>query len=605
MDRILRDIKKIRTGPSYKRKGGDTDPFLIFIVIIFIIIVISAVYIVTRDDDNNNGGGLGFGDDFSKRIPSISNVNSYKVLNPNPFGISPVDEIDRDLEKISQNIDIFIEWDNELTNSNLNEIIFKHYVDGKLKSKDNISEKTEIDKIFYGSERVKYKINNVDKRDNTLFSLIGKNKIKIIGYYRTSDNEKTEIPLYDGGLGIYITLEDLRDTVMHDKKQCLAPRWMIDLKGEDDTEVNEHNIGCRRDYGAWYGDSYQKDGKTWINKEWDCESTTGYARFVKPDGTVKKRTECSHMVDGTCKGSFKKNCEWRYKNYKINSYENEYADATDPGSEYENVDWKHNFNDYDNGGTCNNKVKVKFKFGSGDSNQQTMYIGKGTVGSDGNRSWDSIIKKTDGSDYNTIDDAVELNLEISDNKYVPVPGTDNMIEYSKVIMLYFEEDGQNYYLKINGTNTGFEFSPVKSRIEKYRFSESQNGTGEQTHWPWDPSDNCQKTADGYYCCDWNKGCNAEYECLFGEQNDTRCANMNATLEGCFKDAKEKYKKNGNMGEFDDCKPTNACTSGLSWMVILDKCVTPTVKSVLTVFPSCDVNETPIIFPYPSAGPRGS
>ena len=60
-----------------------------------------------------------------------------------------------------------------------------------------------------------------------------------------------------------------------------------------------------------------------------------------------------------------------------------------------------------------------------------------------------------------------------------------------------------------------------------------------------------------------------------------------------------------MGVFDNCKPANACTSGLSWTVILDKCVTPNVKSVLTVFPSCDGNETPIIFPYPNAGRRGS
>lgn len=601
MDRILRNIKKIRTGPSYKRRGGDTDPFLIFIVIIFIIIVISAVYIVTRDDDNNNGGGLGFGDDFSKRIPGISNVKSYKVLNPNPFGIIPVDEIDRDLEKISQNIDIFIEWDNDLTNLKLNEIVFNHYVDGKLKSEDKISEKIEIDKIFNDSGRVKRKINNVDKRDNTLFSVIGKNKIKIIGYYGTSDNEKTEIPLYDGGLGIYITLEDLRDTVMHDKKQCLAPRWMIDLKGEDDTEVNEHNIGCRRDYGAWYGEQYQKDGKTWINKEWDCESTTGYARFVKPDGTVKKRTECPHRVDGTCQGSFKKNCEWRYKNYKINSYENEYADATDPGSEFENVDWKHNFNDYDDGGTCNNKVKVKFKFGSSNNIEQTMYIGKGTVGSDGKRSWDSIIKKTDGSDdYNTSADAVELNLEISDNKYVPVPGTANMIEYSKVIMLYFEEDDQKYYLKINGTNSGFEFSKVKSRIEKEKFSKNVNGTGEQTHWPWDSKDACQKYADGYLCCPHGMNCDEGISCLFDEDNDKDICEMTTALRECI------AKRKNEGGSYDSCKSDNACPSDKpNWYISLNNCVTPNITSTLTVFSSCDGNETPIIFPYASAGRRGS
>jgi len=605
MDRILRNIKKIRTGPSYKRRGGDTDPFLIFIVIIFIIIVISAVYIVTRDDDNN-GGGLGFGDDFSKRIPGISNVKSYKVLNPNPFGIIPVDEIDRDLEKISQNIDIFIEWDNDLTNLKLNEIVFNHYVDGKLKSEDKISEKIEIDKIFNDSGRVKRKINNVDKRDNTLFSVIGKNKIKIIGYYGTSDNEKTEIPLYDGGLGIYITLEDLRDTVMHDKEQCLAPRWMIDLKGKDDTEVNEHNIGCRRDYGAWYGEQYQKDGKTWINKEWDCESTTGYARFVKPDGTVKKRTECSHRVDGTCQGSFKKNCEWRKNNYKINSYKNEYADPSgEPGSEHVNVDWLYYFNKYDDGDpVCDNKVKVKFKFGSSnDDNQETMYIGKGTVGSDGRRSWDSIIKKTDGGsdDYNTSADAVELNLEIGDNKYVfNPPDQSTRIEYSKDIMLYFEEDGQKYYLKINGTNPGFEFSPVKSRIEKEKLSKNKSGIADQD-WPWDSEDACQKYADGYLCCPHGMSCDEGISCLFDEDdNNGDICEMTTALRECIAEQKKKG------GSYDSCKSDNACPSDKpNWYISLNNCVTPNITSTLTVFSSCDAGETPIIFPYPSDGRRGS
>jgi len=482
-------------------------------------------------------------------------------------------------------------------------------VDGKLKSKDNISEKTEIDKIFYGSERVKHKINNVDKRDNTLFSLIGKNKIKIIGYYGTSDNEKTEIPLYDGGLGIYITLEDLRDTVMHDKKQCLAPRWMIDLKGEDDTEVNDHNIGCRRDYGAWYGVNYQKDGKTWINNHHDCESLTGYARFVKPDGTVKKRTECSNRLGvGTCTGSFKKNCEWRYKNYKINSYENEYADpSAGAGSEFTNDDSLYNFTDYDDGGTCNNKVKVKFKFGSGNSNQQTMYIGKGTVGTDGRRSWDSIIKKTDGS-YNGVNDAVELNLEIGDNKYVPVPGTDNMIEWSRDIMLYFEEDGQKYYLKINGTNTGgFEFSPVKSKIEKESLSKSTNGNGEQK-WQWDPTE-C-KTTIGYNCVNVTDD-ELKYECLESDStHDSRCNDHMDTVITCINDVNDS-----GYGNFHTCNPDpqdqnclSSTTKRYNWNLILpsnNRCITPLKKSVLTVFPSCDGNETPIIFPWVSAGRHGS